>query len=99
MDLTGWAISWPKNPNVSHVVYFTAFRDIKIVVIIFGINGMCLDMWLFIFVLENWSIEKLILGNRQVCKPEEGSLDSAPVYKVIMHPTKFPGNRRRWDNI
>ena len=29
-----------------------------IIVIISGINGMYLDMWPFIFVLENWSIDK-----------------------------------------
>lgn len=38
----------------------TIFRDVEIVVIISGINGMYLDMCSFIFVLESRSIEKSI---------------------------------------
>lgn len=38
----------------------TIFRDVEIVVIISGINGMYLDMCSFIFVLESQSIEKSI---------------------------------------
>lgn len=98
-DTLSWIIGFfPFKVSLMFYISFTwQCSGTLIIVIISGINGMYLDMWPFIFVLENWSIEKLTLGNRQVCKQEEWNLESASVCGVIMNPTTFPGSRIRWD--